>query len=486
MTRSWIEDKELAALAAARTDFPTFLEFCFSVIYPGEKFIRNRYIRAISWRLMLAANGEFPKQIYNLPPRNLKSFIITVAFTAWYIGQNPSARVILCSYSSELTSKYLRDIRMIIEEPWYQAIFPDMRISQRKNSETEIATTMKGSIFTTSTGGTLTGRGGNLIILDDPMNAADIGSEAARKRVKEWFDTTLYSRQDDKEKTILLVVMQRLHEDDLTGHLIEKGTFQVFAFPAINDTTRKIRTSDSTYYIWHHGQVLNPGREDRASLEETKSTIGSYNFSAQYLQAPVPAQGNLFRRKWLKDFTKIPANEKSTVLISWDVADSLNEAADYSVGTFWVLMSEGCYLLDVIRVKRRFTDLLDIVADSARKYRNSITLVENAGTGRALIDALRQYHPDIICKHYNPREDKQTRAIRHSVHFENGWVYLKKNAPWRADLEKELLTFPNGKHDDQVDSITQALFYAELFYRPGHRRLNCNVYSLGASRDENN
>jgi hypothetical protein len=206
--------------AILRTDFRAFVEYVFGLLRPGEPFKPNWHIDAMAHKVSQVAYGEVKRLIITVPPRHLKSIIASVALPAWYLGHNPSERVVCVSYSAELAKTHANDFRRVVTDPVYQAVFPKMVLARETDSE--IHTTLRGRRFATSIGGTLTGRGGNLIIIDDPLKPADAQSQVNRERVTEWFGSTLVTRPDDKQAARTVVVMQRVHVEDLVGHLLEK------------------------------------------------------------------------------------------------------------------------------------------------------------------------------------------------------------------------------------------------------------------------
>ena len=211
-----------AALAALlRSDLRSFVWKSFQTILPGTPYLPNWHIDAIVHQLMLVHRGDSSRLLINQPPRSLKSICVSVAYVAWLLGHDPTRRVIVVSYSNELATELHRQFRMIIDAHWYRALFPAMRPA--RDSGSEFITTAGGSRYATSVGGTLTGRGADLVIVDDPLKAEEAMSEPARKRVIDWFSGTLISRLNDKENGPIVVVMQRLHESDLAGHLLEQG-----------------------------------------------------------------------------------------------------------------------------------------------------------------------------------------------------------------------------------------------------------------------
>lgn len=451
---------EQAFAAALRNELLSFVEKSFGTLCPGDPYLPNWHLEALTWRLQEAVSGRKPRLIINLPPRSLKSIIASVAFPAWVLGKDPSARIIAVSYSDELARKHARDCRTLLESDWYPRVFPGARINPRKNTETEIATMRQGFRLATSIGGTLTGRGGDIIIIDDPLKPGDATSESERTRVNEWFDTTLLSRLNDKEKGVIILVMQRLHEDDLTGHLIEKGGFELLSLPAIAPEDEAIEYGPGLVHARRQGEALHPDRESVETLLRLKASIGSLVFSAQYQQAPVPLEGNLFKKSWLKRYDKAPAAEGfEQVVISWDTAGKVGQSNDYSVGTVWGIKGKEFYLLDICRGRWDFPTLQKIATAEADRWNANAVLIEDANSGSALIQSLEQdTRLNVIA--IKSKLDKVTRASQQSATVEAGRVLLPEDASWLAEFERELFGFPNARHDDQVDSFVQFLTWA--------------------------
>jgi predicted phage terminase large subunit-like protein len=208
------------------------------------------------------------------------------------------------------------------------------------------------------------------------------------------------------------------------------------------------------------GAVLHPGRENLETLERIRASAGSRIFEAQYQQSPVPAEGNLFRSAWLRRYSVASSHAAFTQIVqSWDTASKLGADNDYSVGTTWGIQKNTYYLLDVYRERREFPDLLRTVIAQAEDHDANAVLIEDANSGAALIQSLRQ-QSSLNLVGVRPILDKMTRAVQQSTAFESGRVFLPEAAPWLAEFEKELLAFPNGRHDDQVDSTVQFLQWA--------------------------
>ena len=440
-----------------RQDLATFTHRCFQTVMPGERFAPNWHLQAIAHKLDQVRRGHLRRLIIAMPPRSLKSVCASVALPAFVLGHDPGRKVICVSYSDSLAGKLADDCRQVMASRWYRDLFPDTHIA--RSTASEIVTTRRGVRLTTSIGGTLTGRGGNLIIVDDPMKAQDAMSEPAREAVKAWFSGTLLSRLDNKETDAIVVVMQRVHVDDLAGHLIAAGGWEVLTLPAIAEVDETVALGRGRVHRRRAGEALHAGREGLATLECLRAELGSLAFSAQYQQAPVPAEGNLIRREWLRFYDARPKPGPSDiVLLSWDTAMKAKETADYSVCTVWLMRGEAHYLLDVVRERLDFPDLKRRAIALHEGWGPLATLVEDKGSGISLLQELRTSGLPAIA--FQPSGSKEMRMHAQSVRFEAGSVYLPRTAPWLDDLVAELLAFPAGRHDDQVDSISQALEWA--------------------------
>lgn len=342
--------------ALLRKDLAAFTQRSFQTVVPGQAFLPNWHLDAIAYELERCRSGEINRLIITIPPRNLKSIAASVAFPAFVLGHDPTRRIICVSYSQELTAKHARDCRTVIESAWYRKAFPAMRIDSRKNTEVEFETTARGYRLGTSVGGTLTGRGGNLIIIDDPLKPADAMSDLRRKAVNDWYDGTLVSRLDSKSTDAIVIVMQRVHSDDLVAHVLEKGGPWVHLnLPAIADEPQEIALGRGQFYHRAAGEVLHPDREPMGVLDELRATMGSQMFSAQYQQAPIPPGGALIKANWFRRYGQVPERQPGDRIVqSWDTASKASKTNDYSVCTTWLVRGTDYYLIDVERRRLEF------------------------------------------------------------------------------------------------------------------------------------
>jgi predicted phage terminase large subunit-like protein len=443
--------------ALLRNHLSTFVRKVFATLESGQAYDSNWHQEAIAYQLERVRRGDVKRLIINMPPRSLKSIMASVAFPAYVLGLDPTRRVICVSYSSDLAKKHANDFRAVVETPWFQRLFPGARIGQ-KDSQTEIEFTERGFRLATSVGGTLTGRGGDIIIIDDPLKPDDAYSETKRNGCNEWFKNTLLSRLDDKRTGAIIIVMQRVHMDDLTGFVTSQSDeWEVLSLPAIAEVDEDIPISDTKTHRRRIGEALSPVREPLPILERLKAQLGSDKFSAQYQQAPVPPGGAMIKRLWIKRYTKPPSQrDRSIILQSWDTASKGGPENDFSVCTTWFVTRDGrWYLIDVWRERVDYPELKAAVRRQALRHAANRVLVEDAGAGISLVQELLGEVDGILA--VKPDRDKITRMSVVSAKFESGLVFLPERAPWLVDFEAELFAFPGGRHDDQCDSVSQAL-----------------------------
>ena len=444
--------------AILRDDFEAFTRKVFNTLCPGQIFVPAWFIAAIAYQLGRVRRGEIKRLIVNMPPRSLKSVMASVAFPAFVLGHDPTKRIICVSYSGELAHKQSNDFRAVLASDWYRAIFPATRIGPYKDSEGEIELTARGFRLATSTNGTLTGRGGNIVIVDDPLKPVDALSDAKRGNANDWFNNTLLSRLDDKRMGAIIIVMQRVHMDDLTGFVRRHSEdWTVLSLPAIAETIENIPLTMGRTHERKPGDVLSPEREPAAILEQLRLQLGSDVFSAQYQQAPVPPGGMMIKRHWVQRYTDRPPKSAGTFIVqSWDTAAKRGPENDWSVCTTW-LITNTCqfYLLDIWRGRVDYPTLKAKLQEMAIQWHADQVLVEEAGTAIGLLDELKYRVRGLTG--VKSDKDKEIRMAIASAQFEAKQIYFPERASWLAELEAELFAFPGSRYDDQVDSISQAI-----------------------------
>jgi predicted phage terminase large subunit-like protein len=452
-------DRDLAD-ACYRNDLGAFAYQAFKALNPGQLLISNWHIDAICHHVQRMVTGEARKRlILNLPPRTLKSFIASVALPAWLLGRNPGSRIICASYSDELSTKFSRDCRALLGTPFYKRVFPGTRLNPQKASEGEFETTKRGYRLATSVGGTLTGRGGDVLVVDDPIKANDAESEVARRAAIEWFRNTALSRLDDPSESLVCIAMQRLHVDDLSGILIEQG-WPRLVLPAIAVEAADYEIGEDEVYHRPAGQLLQPERDSAEAMEELKCEIGSRVFAAQYQQNPTPPDGNMIKAAWLGRYDAAPDRKSfQRVVLSCDPAGKAGAHNDYTAITIVGVQKQALHVLHVSRGHWTVMQMREQIIALAAQWQVDLVIVEDTSSGMGLIQFLRE-EPRLDVVGRKPDTDKVTRMSRQQGRFEAGRILLPKEAPWLADFESELLAFPGGRYDDQVDAL---LLFLEWF-----------------------
>ena len=444
-----------------KQDFMSFIERSFYELHPQTDFLMAAYIEVMADKLEACRKGQIKRLIINLPPRYLKSHCASVAFVAWLLGQRPSTQIICASYGQGLASKLALDCRKLMLSSWYKSIF-GVQLAPDKQMVNDFMTTDKGFRMATSVDGVLTGRGADFIIIDDPLKPEDAVSDIGRNAVNNWFDSTLLSRLNDKTKGCIIIIMQRLHQDDLVGHVLGQDDWEVVTFPAIAEIDEEYRignVSGSRIVKRHEGEPLHQERESLLMLRETQKRIGDYHFSSQYQQNPIPVGGAVVKDHWLMYYdvtTQEPVYPH--ILQSWDTANKSGDLHDYSVCTTWGVRDKHYYLLHVFRKRLNYPELKRAVTELAAQFKPHTILIEDKASGTQLIQDLKADGMSRVVPYQPPSgTDKLMRLYAQTALFENGQVFLPEQAPWLDDYRRELLSFPGSKYDDQVDSTTQAL-----------------------------
>ena len=444
--------------AVLRQDFSSYISKVFQTINPGAVYQANWHIDLISDYLERVRSSEIKRLIINMPPRALKSVCVSVAWPTWLLGHNPAVRIMAASYSSVLSVKHSLDSRLVVSSDWYGQLFPTTRLSRKHNQKSKFLTSENGFRFATSVGGSATGEGGDFLIIDDPHNPTQINSFKARNRVIEWFEQTFVTRLNDKSKGAIVLVMQRLHEDDLSAHLISSGGWELLKIPAIASED-KVYNIGLNSYEYKKGQVLNQERDQLAFLNNIEQEVGVRNFAAQFLQDPLSSGINLLSLEDILYYEDLTQNFEYFVL-SWDTAIKVSEKSDYSVGTCWGVLSGKFYLVSMVRKKMSYPTLKNEIEKQAQKYRPRHIIIEDKASGQSLIQDLSMAGYFNI-KPSKPKLDKITRFASVVPLFQAGKVFLPSKSSFNRELIKELTTFPNSKNDDIVDSVSQFLNFCK-------------------------
>lgn len=454
---------------ASRQSLKHFVEQVFHIVAPGQKLELNWHHELIAHEAERAFLGEERRLAISVMPRSLKSVIVSVVGVAWLLGRDPSRKVICASYSMDLALALARDCRRLMQSETYRRIFPGTILDPRKQTENEYLTTRGGGRYTTSIGATLTGRGGGVIVLDDLMNAKDAYSKTARDNASEWINLAARSRLDNPAKGSIIIIGQRLHEDDPIGRIMDRegDLWRFVELPAIAETREIHDLGRGRVHVREVDEALEPHRVPLETLEALKASIGTAEFNAQYQQRPVPEQGNLVQRAWIKREPPPARTRKDFVIQSWDTAMKIGQNNDYSV-CITALIPEGSFkncdihILDVYRDRLDYPTLKKAVQAKVNHFNPNIVLVEDAGSGVSLIQDLRAIGGGIKPKGIRPEGDKVARLSLHSAKIEQGRVWIAQGVQGADDFIAELIGFPSAKHDDQVDAFTQLMAYVDV------------------------
>lgn len=450
--------------AACRLRFDIFFQRCFLTLNPGVRFEDNWSIDAMAHFATKFIRGEFRRGVVNLPPRYGKSQMFNVALCAFTLGHNPQKRIFCISYAGPLSNEHAAMFKDIVESPWYRRIFPRMQI--KRSVENDVYTTKRGYRRWTSVMGSMTGMGGDIFIVDDPIKPIDCRSQVKRDGVNEWFGHTLFPRLDNKEKGQILLVMQRLHIDDPSGHILRSFEgWEHLCLPAIAEMPQDIEIGEGRIHKRQVGEVLNPARESPETVERTKVELGPIVFAAHCQQEPVPEGGAMLPTESYRFYTELPERDsQSYVLQSWDCAVKQGFLNSWSVCTTWLVHQRCYYLLHVFRKRMTFPQLVAAAESLAQEYKPRHILIEDASSGTSLADMIKPQFPGAV-RLIKAELNKELRLYEQTIKFHQGRVFFPKEAPWLRTFLEELRSFPEGNFSDQVDSMTQALKF-ELPYDP--------------------
>ena len=442
-----------------RNDYSFFLKKVFETVTPSTKLMNNWSLGLLAEYLMAVQKFQLPKIVITQAPRTLKSINVSIAFPAWILGHNPSAKLLCASYGKELATPLSVDCRLVMQSEWYTKAFPETVIVTGENEKTKFTTTQRGKRTSTSVGAACTGLGGSYLILDDPLRASDAQSPLAIDTCNEWFDKTWVNRMDDPNQGSWVVNMQRLATNDLAGYLKERG------WPVLNipfEAERKLiftyPNSEKVYKVMEQGEYLHPERFGNEFISTVKDN--PYTYATQYQGNPTIQGGNLFKKHWFLKYDRTKLPEFTRVVQSWDTAFKAGTRNDYSVGLTWGVHADKYqstyYLLDVIREKLEYPDLKEKVLESCAKYNPSEILIEDKASGQTLFQDLRRFVGTKLVA-VKAETDKISRATPSVDWIKHGQVVLPDQAPWLEDYLNELTRFPVSEYDDQVDATTHFL-----------------------------
>ncbi len=432
-----------SVLALAREDLA-----CYAIAqYPSFELAAHH--RAIVDKLEAVERGEIKRLVILMPPRHGKSLLATQMFPAWYLGRHPERFVISASYGQDLSDDFGRKVRNLISSPIHQVLFPTCRLADDAASMRRFNIPAGGSYFAVGRGGSITGRGAHLLILDDLLkDREEARSETFRRNLYEWYANVAYTRLQPGAAIVL--IQTRWHEDDLAGRLLKEHANEnwvVLSLPAIAEVDEPFRRA---------GEPLWPEKFPLLDLQRIRQSIGSAAWASLYQQRPAAAEGAIFKRDWIRTYRDLPKFRK--IIQSVDTAFKAGAENDYSVVTTWGITENGYFLVSLWRGRVEFPELKRQVCSQAEQWKPHAILIEDRASGQSLIQELKlaTRFPILPVK---VDKDKRSRAEAVTPLFEAGKIFVPESAPWLDTFVDELAAFPAGTHDDIVDSTTQTLNY---------------------------
>lgn len=418
------------------------------------KFVDGWHLEIICKHLQAVFNGEINRLIINIPPGFCKSLLSSVFFPAWVWIKNPEIRFLTGSYDSELSIRDTRKCRQLINSNWYQYFWgTNYSFYDDQNQKSFYYNNKNGYRLAFSTGGSITGQRGDFIILDDPLNWKDQYSKTKRDYINKWISEALFTRLNDLKNGKIIIIMQRLHQEDTTGFLLEnqKG-WEHLCLPVEFESKFCCKTK-LFKDIRKNNELLWQGI-DKESISQLKNELGSLGYASQYQQRPIVESGYIFKEEWWKYYREAPKFE--FILQAWDTAFKKGDTNDYSVCCTFGVYENKYYLIDIWRKKVEYPELCRYFVSLTEKYEPHQIIVEDTAAGISLIQEYRNKIKYPI-KPIKVKNSKIERANIVSPIIEAGKVYILEKAAWLIDFIDETTAFPNGAHDDIVDAIVMGL-----------------------------
>jgi len=447
-----------------RRSLKEFIKNSWQTIEPGRDFYDNWHIDAISDHLQAVVNGQIKRLIINIPPRHMKSISVAVALPAWTWTIQPQKRFLFASYAASLSVRDSVKCRRLIDSKWYKEHFGEVfKLTGDQNQKQRFENDKTGSRIATSVDGALTGEGGDIIIIDDPHNVREAESSAVREGVLDWWDQAMQTRLNDPKTGAFVIIMQRVHENDLTGHILrnEYNEWDHLCLPARYELGHPSPTKSSLNFTdprTKENELLWPERVDDKTLDSLEKSLGSYASAGQLQQRPMPKGGGILKAEWWVPWEKEDLPEIEYIIQSWDTAFSTKEKTSYSARTTWgVFRRHGqvnAIVLDMWYDRVTYPELRAIAQEAYYEFEPDAVLIEKKASGQSLLQDLRMAGIPVIP--YSPDRDKEARAHAASALLEDGRIFFPYDKKWSKNLIDICAAFPAGDNDDIVDTCTQA------------------------------
>ena len=456
-------DEFQALIAFARADFWCFVELMFPVLYPGQKLIYASYLELIATLLMRVEEGRRRNVIINLPPRHMKSALVSVLYTAWRLGRDPTVKFICISYGDDLAHDLSAQTRKIMRAELYRAIFPGAILD--KSAVDHIRTTLGGYRYATAVGSDITGFGADVIIIDDPVQPEDALSERIKQRVRDWVESSVRTRFNDPTRGAMILVMHRLAPDDLSGTLEPNADF-VLKLPLIAEKREHYVRDDRPLMRREIGDPLNPARMNLDEIAALKARIAPHVFEAQYQQRPRSFGSGYCDIGRLVRYLEAPPFE--AIVHSWDIA-ATKGGGDWTVCAKFGLTrnAEGrdiLYLIGLLRMQVELPEVREAISGLDTLERPSLIIMDGNGVGRGVYQDLwnRGFRHLLAGESMTGSASDNLKVRRFNealFYLYDGFVQLPESMSGLDALFDEIAAFPDGKHDDQVDALSYVAGY---------------------------
>ena len=441
-----------------RRDFGTFVRSAWEVLEPGNKLIWHWHLQAMCDHLQAVSEGSIKRLLINVPPGHGKSMLVAVFWPAWTWLRDPGWRMLCCSYAQDLSVRDSVRCRDLIESNWFQELFvPDWQLKTDQNTKSWFENSVRGLRIALSVGGKGTGFRGETVVFDDPHNVKARPSTTELEDTTFWWEKRMSSRLNDMRTGTMVGVMQRVHQQDLSARVLESGEWEHLCLPNEWDGVSRETSLGSYDPRTRVGQLLFPARFDEEATSAQKRLLGAEHYASQYQQAPIPPGGQMLKTEWIRYYDGLPSLTTEW-LQSWDLTFGGDTGSSYVVGQVWCRQGSDIYLVDQVRRRMTFTEILVAIRSLSKKWPQATTkLIERAAAGSPAIDTLKGELTGIIA--IKPQGSKESRFQSVTPLFESGNVLFPSpnRHTWVADLERELLSFPASDNDDQVDALSQAL-----------------------------
>lgn len=454
----------------ARRSLAHFIRQAWHVVEPDTELLWNWHIDAIAEHLEAVSDGRIRRLLINVPPGHMKSLIVCVFWPAWMWLHQPGWRALFGSYSADLAIRDSVRCRDLLQNEWYQDTFhPGWHFAGDQNVKSYFKNDRQGFRFSLSVGSQATGWRGHCVVVDDPLNVKNQWSEIARAEAIRWWDKTMSSRLNDPRSGSRVIIMQRLHEEDLSGHVLTKtkGQYVHLCLPSEFEPESQCVTelgwSDPRS---KEGELLFPSLFNREVLDEAKEDLGSTDYAGQHQQKPAPAEGIVIKRAWINYYQRAPL-QFDRIIQSWDCAFKDLKTSSYVAGTVWGQVGADCYLLDRIHEHLDLPGTMRAVESMTQKHPLAVgKLVEDKANGPAVVQMLAKRVPGLIS--VSPEGGKMARAYAVQPLFEAGNVHLPAPAiaPWVEEYVHNITSFPGARTDDDMDSTSQALHHLDVRRNP--------------------